>query len=122
MYIGGHYFFFLDASDNETKGEYSSETEVSTIFKSEDTEIIKSEEGWVRLDEIEKLQNLSITLNFPVPPLHALATRTTTPTKQQIEEIQKKNIPVKSGPFSKEEDEKIIENWKELCDVGKMFY
>lgn len=70
-------------------------------------------------EEIKKLRNLHIILPFTVPALHALATRTTTPTKQQTETIQNKNIPVKTGPFSKEEDEKIMENWKQLCKVRK---
>ncbi|XP_018567822.1 MATH and LRR domain-containing protein PFE0570w [Anoplophora glabripennis] len=66
-------------------------------------------------DDIEKLRNLIVLFPFSIPPLHALTTRTTTPTKELLEKIRQQNLSIKSGPFSKEEDEKIIENWKQLC-------
>lgn len=72
-------------------------------------------------DDIEKLQDLTVLFPFTIPPLHALTTRITKPKKEQLEEIQQMKMPIKKGPFSKEEDEKIIENWKRFCKVGKCF-
>ncbi|KAJ8928115.1 hypothetical protein NQ314_019341 [Rhamnusium bicolor] len=82
-------------------------TETSDILEISD--MVQEE---VNNDDIETVQRMSIVLPFPVPPLHSILTRTTTPSKEQLGEIKRQNLEVKTGPFSKEEDRMIIDNWK----------
>ncbi|CAG9862281.1 unnamed protein product [Phyllotreta striolata] len=64
-------------------------------------------------DESSELSSLYISLPFEeIPDLHVIK-RASKPTKEQSHLA--KLLNAKTGPFSKEEDEKIRRNWKEFC-------
>lgn len=65
---------------------------------------------------LQKIQHIRIAVDWEVPMLHTIETRLTgIPTKDQRTLIENLNLEVKKGPFSKEEDTVIIENFKEFC-------
>lgn len=67
------------------------------------------------IDEDEKviLSKLCITLPFDdIPPLHNIS-RPSKPTQEETE--RGKLLNAKMGPYSKEEDEQIKENWNNFC-------
>ncbi|CAG9816121.1 unnamed protein product [Phaedon cochleariae] len=87
-------------------------------YSEQDEPIVKTRSGRnfnnksaVETTELEKeiLKSLTIFLPFPIPPLHKTILYRKIP-----EDVQ--HLSIKSGAFSKDEDNVIMNNWKQFCD------
>ncbi|XP_076264645.1 uncharacterized protein LOC143198912 [Rhynchophorus ferrugineus] len=67
--------------------------------------------------DINMLKNLQVIIDFEIPPLHEIADWSTALTKEQRQRIACRGITVKTGKFSKEEDEQIKKNWKRFIEL-----
>ncbi|KAF2885749.1 hypothetical protein ILUMI_20422 [Ignelater luminosus] len=67
-------------------------------------------------EDIQTLLNLSIFIPWKIPPSHEIETRVSShPTREQQQSFKDLTIKMKTGPYTKEEDDKIKENWLQFC-------
>ncbi|XP_030753754.1 uncharacterized protein LOC115880619 isoform X2 [Sitophilus oryzae] len=79
-------------------------------------------EGSFKLHEKERssvqdLKDLSIEIDFEVPPLHSIVDRSSRPTPSQKAQIAHLNLTIKAGKYTKSEDDQIRANWEKFCEV-----
>ncbi|KAF5277075.1 hypothetical protein FQA39_LY06313 [Lamprigera yunnana] len=67
------------------------------------------------------LRDLIVKLPWPVPPLHLVETRMSSPvSRKQRKFIEDKEFNIKLGRYTAEEDDIILNNWKTFCEIHKI--
>ena len=100
--------------DNQVK---DNEEEDNTIV--ENVESIKSKKSNIK----SMSKEIKIELQHTVPPQHRIENTAGSRqlTLEQIQEFENYG-PLKKGPFTKHEDQRIKENWKNFCKVRRTFF
>lgn len=66
---------------------------------------------------MQNISDLQVKIDWDVPILHTIETRVASfPTKEQTQFMNDLNLEIKKGPFNKEEDVIILNNFREFCD------
>ena len=124
-----------EKKNNEMKGEVKDkekDKEVKDEVKHE--EIDNEEKDYTKVENVKSIgrkkstikstsKEIKIELQHIVPPQHKIENTAGSRqlTSEQVKEFENYG-PLKKGPFTKQEDQCIEQNWKNFCKVRKTFF